>query len=243
MRNYLSFGGGVNSVALHLLLLDQGVDFEPVFIHHGTDWPETYHYVAGFQWWLKKNCYPSIVILKPDVGTVEGQRFDNLYNYYQFKKNFPCRISRGCTDKFKLRTLQRYQKHPAFVFIGYAADEAHRAKISTSNGFEYRWPLIEQDITRAGCIEIIKSHGLPIPRKSGCFICPYQPTREWKELRRVHPELFCKATTLENQYVKRRKAEGKKPLYIKDKPLSLKINENQNKLFPMDKYPPCECGL
>lgn len=32
MKNYLSFGGGVNSVAMMLLLLDEGVEFEAVYV-------------------------------------------------------------------------------------------------------------------------------------------------------------------------------------------------------------------
>ena len=45
-RRYLSFGGGVNSTALMLWLLDQGIDFEAVYADHGCDWPETRAYVA-----------------------------------------------------------------------------------------------------------------------------------------------------------------------------------------------------
>jgi tRNA U34 2-thiouridine synthase MnmA/TrmU len=33
MRNYLSFGGGVNSVAMMLLLLDEGIEFEAVYVN------------------------------------------------------------------------------------------------------------------------------------------------------------------------------------------------------------------
>lgn len=35
MKNYLSFGGGVNSVALYLLMEDMGIEFEAVFVNHG----------------------------------------------------------------------------------------------------------------------------------------------------------------------------------------------------------------
>lgn len=49
MKKYLSFGGGVNSVAMMLMLLDQKDDFEAIFVDHGTDWPETYEYFEMFQ--------------------------------------------------------------------------------------------------------------------------------------------------------------------------------------------------
>ena len=50
MRNYLSFGGGVNSVAMMLLLLDEGVEFGPgkdaeALYVWMPDWPETHEYL------------------------------------------------------------------------------------------------------------------------------------------------------------------------------------------------------
>lgn len=52
MKNYLSFGGGVNSVAMYLIMLDDGMipgdstnGFEAVYVDHGGDWPETLEYV------------------------------------------------------------------------------------------------------------------------------------------------------------------------------------------------------
>jgi 3'-phosphoadenosine 5'-phosphosulfate sulfotransferase (PAPS reductase)/FAD synthetase len=45
VRRYLSFGGGVNSTALLLLMADEGMEFETVFVNHGGDYPETYAYV------------------------------------------------------------------------------------------------------------------------------------------------------------------------------------------------------
>lgn len=45
---YLSFGGGVNSTALYLHLLELGQEFEAVYVDHGTDYPETAEYVAYF---------------------------------------------------------------------------------------------------------------------------------------------------------------------------------------------------
>lgn len=246
MKNYLSFGGGVNSVAMYLMLMDQGMTpgdpdkgFEAVFVDHGTDWPETYEYVDMF---IDKG--NPITIIKPRVGTVEGRIFDNLYEYYRFKRVFPFRRNGACTGRFKVETLQRYQESPAFVLIGYAIDESHRAKLKTEKGFEYRYPLIESEINRQGCKDIIKKYGLPEPRKSGCFVCPYQSVAEYKELRSVHPDLFCKAEQLENGYIKRREKEGKDPIYmLKNATIKILINENQSRLWKEDEYPPCECML
>lgn len=152
MRSYLSFGGGVNSVALHLLFLEQGVKFESVFVNHQTDWPETYQYVAGFQWWLKSQGHRPITILNPG----------SLMAKCKEKRRVPS-MMRWCTDHFKRRPIEKYIKKPCWMYIGYSVDESHRAKISSRKGIEYRWPLIENEIDWEGCIEIIRQAGLPVP--------------------------------------------------------------------------------
>jgi len=240
MRNYLSFGGGVNSVALHLHLLDQGVDFESVFVNHGTDWPETYQYLAGFQWWLKANGHRPITILSP---TVAGH--SNLYEYCHSNMWVPSHMRRWCTDKFKIRPLNAYFKTPAFVMLGIDASESHRARIAVEKGIEKRYPLIEAEIDRAGCKRIILDHGLPIPMKSGCFICPYQSKGQWIELRTKHSDLFCKARQLEERNRIERAKRGKAPLTLSAsrKTLDVIVNEGQAKIFEADEYPPCHCGL
>ena len=244
MRNYLSFGGGVNSVALHLLLLEQGVDFESVFSYHGGDWPETYNYVAGFQWWLKKNGHRPITILKPDIGTVEKERFSNIYDFYKFKKCVPSVFSRICTKRFKIEVIHKYAKKPCFMMIGIDKGEEKRAKIKSDGKIEYRWPLLEQEICREGCKEIIHRYSLPLPIKSGCYFCPFQSISQWKSLRISHPDLFCKAEKLEQIAAERATKNNRKPYFLNgNNRIRLRINENQLQLFEQDEYPPCECGL
>jgi hypothetical protein len=241
MRNYLSFGAGVNSVALYLLMVEQGIEFEAVFSDTGCEWPETYHYLAMFQWWTKVNGLRSVTILRELV-----QSSRNLIEHCEKRAMVPSFMRRWCTDKAKRRPLQKYMKSPAFVHIGFAMDEAHRAKIETQKGFDHRYILIENEITRAGCIEIIRKAGLPIPRKSGCYICPFQRVGQWKELRRYHPDLFCRAVNLEKANIAQRIARGKSPLYLSQSPrapLSEIVGERQGVLFEQDEYPPCLCGL
>ena len=234
MKNYLSFGGGVNSVALYLHLLDNNVKFEAVFVDHGTDWPETYEYVEMF-----KEKYP-LTVLKPAI-----QGYDDLYNYCWHKEWVPSPLRRWCTDKFKMRAIHKYCQTPCWQMLGIDFGERKRAKMSSSKGFENRFPLIEAEIDREGCKDIIRSHNLPLPIKSGCFICPFQRVHQWKELRRNHPGLFCKAVELERRNMAYRKAQGKAPMFLSMSKRSLQsiVDENQRQIFKQDEYPPCNCGL
>jgi len=240
MKKYLSFGGGVNSVAMMLMLLDQKVEFEAIFVDHGTDWPETYEYFNMFQVWLEDNCHKQIVVLKPDV-----QEFDNLYEYYWEKKWVPSFMRRICTDKFKIRPIHKHVEKPCFMLLGIDAGEQKRAKISINKGIENRYPLIENEIDRDGCKKIIIDHDLPVPMKSGCYICPFQRVGQWKELRKIHPDLFCKAQQLENRNIKYRESLGKKALKLSGSGKRLKtlIEEDQMHLFEQDNYPPCLCNI
>jgi 3'-phosphoadenosine 5'-phosphosulfate sulfotransferase (PAPS reductase)/FAD synthetase len=240
MNTYLSFGGGVNSVAMYLYLADQGADFEAVFVDHGCDWPETYQYFAGFQWWLKANGYRPITILRPSV-----QGSSNLYDHCMKHKMVPSFMSRWCTDKFKVRVLQSYYKAPAWELIGIDAGESHRARIQVRKDIESRYPLVEAGIDREDCKKIIRRHGLPVPIKSGCYICPFQRKSQWRELRTKHPCLFQRAVDLEERNIKYRIERGKPPLFLTTKKMSLPnlVEENQLPIFEQDAYPPCQCGL
>jgi len=229
-------------VALYLHLMDNNIDFEAVFVDHGGDWPETYEYVDKF---VSK--YP-LTILKPKRKTKfnDGSEIvDSIVKFCELKKMMPSRVARWCTSDFKRAVLNAYQETPCFVMIGFDWGERHRAKIYTNRGREFRYPLIEDEIDRNGCIEIIKKHGLKIPPKSGCYICPFQRVGQLRLLRRKHPELFCKLERLENNNNAERAARGLKPYYSFKKPVRDVAEKGieQTELWPDDEFPPCECGL
>lgn len=191
VKNYLSFGAGVNSTGLLLLLKDQNVEFETIFVDHETDLPETYKYVD----YLKKKGF-DITIIKPNY---EG--YSSLYEYCKFRKFLPSIYLRWCTYRFKLQPIWKFAEKPCNMFIGISFDERHRAipkyKQKQAKGIKIKYPLIEQHITRNDCIKIIKKHGLKIPIKSGCWICPYQSPKQLTWLYLNHRDLFLKLVELE----------------------------------------------
>ena len=238
---------GVNSWALYLHLIEQGEvpgkDFEAVFVNHGTDWPESYEYMDMM---LAKG-YP-VTVIRPEV---EG--FSNLYEYNLHYRMLPARQIRNCTDKFKVTPLLKYHEKPCVVYIGIDSSEPQRAKVHERNGETYDYPLVTAGIDRHGCIDIIKRHGLPVPPKSGCYICPFQRRSQWIELREKHPNLFCKVVRLENLCNERRAAAGKKPVYFRDRPLEALVQVKSGGRLAVDGQtdfedallgrPPCRCGL
>lgn len=245
MKNYLSFGGGVNSVAMMLLLIDEGVEFEAVYVWM-PDNPRTHEYIMM----LESKGYP-ITIIFPEVKSVKGPLgpvpgiYSNLFDYCWDRNVVPSILRRWCSGKFKSESLQKYYQNANFIYIGMAFEEQKRMSYTCFKTGENRYPLIEHELTRKGCKDLIKSHGLPIPDKSGCFFCPFQKPSEWKNLRRKFPDLFCRVVELEKRSVSVSKRLGGEPFYLSPAGISIdKVIEERNRyLFADMAYPPCQCGL
>ena len=229
MHEYLSFGAGVDSTALMLLLLNEGREFETVFIDHSGDYPETYEYVE----YLKEKGY-EITVLKPSV-IAKVVRYSTIYDYFWHYKSIPFRNYRICTDKFKIQTFNKFVEKPCIVYIGYDWSEFARAqkpKTKSPKSIEYQYPLIEKRITRTQCKKIIRDHDLNVPRKSGCWFCPFQTLSQWKKLRDDYPELFKKAMALEERAFS---ARGKMGLLRKGRLSSLwQENKLTNPLYILE---------
>lgn len=230
MKHYLSFGGGVNSVALYLLMEQLGMDFEAVFVDHGGDYPETYEYLDYFS-----SIRPLSVLQAKVRRKKDNKSWDSIVDFCLDRNVIPQQYPRWCTVDWKKDQVNRYVEKPCFMHIGIDAGESHRAKINSSSGIESRWLLIEQGIDRQGCIDLIKRHGLRVPPKSGCYICPFQSDSQLKSLRMNHPDLFCTLMKLE-------KNSGRT---LKKGVSSFRRTENNYSLFSdmIYEYPPCECGL
>jgi len=187
MRKYLSHGAGVDSTALMLLLLDEGVEFESVFCDTGCEWPETYEHLH----YLREEGY-EITWLRPEVAGTK-----TLYEHMVKHNSLPSWGRRWCTRSWKRRPFDRYVEKPCTTYIGYDAGERHR-HLRDRKGIHFEFPLIEREINRQGCKKIIRDHGIPVPRRSGCWLCPFQPLVKWIRLRVKYPDLFQKAVNLED---------------------------------------------
>jgi len=196
----LSLGAGVNSTAL-LVLCSQGkVDFDfAIFAETGNEHPETYDYLENV---IIPFCIRhKITIIRLPRGGVSK----TLYQEYFDKHIIPTRKNRSCTDHFKIRPIKQYlwdleEKTSSEVvcLIGFCkGEERRRNSRRYALPYELEYPLIDLGIDREGCKQIIRSAGLPIPIKSGCFFCPFTKVRNWKWLHRTHPDLFEKAKELE----------------------------------------------
>ena len=191
-RHILSFGGGVNSVALMILLLKEGMPFdEAIFADTGGEVPETYEYLAIAKDYLADHGVPFTVVSK------KGR---SLYDTAWERRVFPSAIWRWSTRDFKITPILRHYRSlgcPINQYLAIAWDEIHRMKDSRVEYVTNLYPLIDRRLTRAGCIALIQEAGLPIPQRSSCFFCPFNSVGRWQWLYETHPQLFKKAMALE----------------------------------------------
>lgn len=192
-KKYLSHGMGVNSTAMMLMLWDKGEKFENVFVDHGGDYPFAYEYCE----YLRKQGF-EITVLKTFVeGCHTIEEYCQKYNYLPSFKH------RWCTDKFKIRPMKKYFEKPCVCFIGIAFDEQKRVKnIRFDKNIENRYPLIEEEMDRGACIDIIKDYGLAVPNKTGCWLCPFMRKIEVRWLYLQHPDLYRRRKQLELDCIK-----------------------------------------
>lgn len=194
MKNYLSFGGGVNSTALLLLLSDSNIKFETVFVNHGGDYPETYDFGS----YLHEKKGFAITEIPSEV---KGQPI-SLYDFCYSRSIIPSRRFRWCTQQFKVVPFLDYIQIPCVVYLGFDYGEVERAKRRTKKHKKeeqilYEYPLIDAHMDRDACIALIKNHKLEVPPKSGCFFCPFMQRRQIRAMYLDRHALYEKAKALE----------------------------------------------
>ncbi len=193
-RHVLSFGGGVNSVALMILLIRDGLPLdEVVFADTGGEVPETYEYVKIARQYFAEHGIPFTVVSK---------RGESLYETSWRRRVFPSAIWRWSTRDFKVTPIHRhYRESGGHInqYLAIAWDEIIRMKDSRVDYVTNLYPLIDRRITREGCVEIIEDAGLPIPPRSACFFCPFNSVERWQWIHENHPDLYEKAIALEER--------------------------------------------
>jgi hypothetical protein len=196
VKYILNFGGGVNSTALYFHIREKKLPLDEVlFADTGAELPATYETLKQFLAITKQDGI-TMTVIKSNLG--------DIYSYYLKHKTVPSRMRRDCTSKFKISPIRnylrgKYGKSEKFThYLGIAYDEAHRVRTSDVKYATNNYPLVDNRITRMGCITILKEHGFMNIVKSGCYFCPFTRKAGWIDLFDKNPELFEKAVALED---------------------------------------------
>lgn len=88
------------------------------------------------------------------------------------------------------------------LWIGFEANEIARvtkgdAAQGKSQLRRNRYPLVERDLCRCRCEQLVRAAGYPVPRKSACVFCPYATKADYRTLATELPAQFDAIVQLE----------------------------------------------
>lgn len=198
----ISFGAGVNSVALAVEAIKHSWRGYIVMADTGCEQPETLCYIQYFQEYLRPYGMEIIVMdARADRTWDKRASGKTLIEYCEARLLIPLIARRWCTQYWKVLPMEKWQEAHGIaedrVALGIAADERRRRP-------DMLRPLVDEGITREDCIQIIQAAGLDVPQKSGCYICPFQARHQWRALWERHPDLYARAEALEAEVTKKR---------------------------------------
>jgi len=259
--NILSFGGGVQTVAMALMCINGDLPMPDysVFSDPGWELEDTYKYLSWFIPYCEDKGMRFRVVENGNIKKDALNRDRKWVTMPLFTKDENDKagmLMRQCTNDYKiipvykmvrkLLGLKPYQrtKEPANVWLGISIDEATRMKPSRVGYAINIYPLIENNISRAKCITYIQTMGFHLPPKSACVGCPYHSDMFWQSLKTGYPLEFSDAVDFDIKIRHNSRKGIKSPMYLHRscQPLEdVDFTQGQMDLFQEE----CEgyCGL
>ena len=240
----ISFGAGVNSVAMTIMLAEQGWRGPIVFADTSSEMPETYCHIRYFEQRYLKPRGMEIIQLEPG-SRYHGKRFNvSLERFCLDSGLVPTLAARWCSIEYKRKPCQRWmEEHGIDVqFLGISSDEPRRVRYDDSTK---RYPLVDEGINRPECLRIIQRIGLEAPSKSACFFCPGKRLAEWRDLYLNHRELWDRAVAMEENATLARRDQAIACLRTGGPPLAELAKNRWRGQMEMDlsQWMPCVCAL
>lgn len=221
MLTVLNLGGGVQSSTL-ALMLDRGeLDPMPDLAIHADTQSDPPHVMAMVDWLAATVSYEVMVVTNGSVAddlalgrNTTGHSFISPPLHIRHADGTSGMGRRQCTDEYKVRPIDRairerlglvkgarWPTHPVVTQVfGISVDEAIRVRDPRRPATLNAYPLVDARITRAQCAAWWTANApddAPALGRSACFVCPYQSSGEWRDLRAAHPDLFARAVDID----------------------------------------------
>jgi hypothetical protein len=236
---YLSLGAGVQSSALLVLACTTDAVPTPDVAIFADTGDEPYWVYDYFKLLVEFGAEHGVEVIstqnplgKLSDAAINGrasgeQRFVSLPTYVPTDQGRGVPLRRMCTKDFKIDPIQRkvrellgYRprqriKENVRAMLGISLDEIQRMKPSQERWVTNTWPLVDLGLRRSDCLKIVSNAGLPEPKRSACYYCPFHSDEYWKELKTHHPDVFQQAVDFEqrlSEAVALEQASSDKPL-------------------------------
>lgn len=203
MVSIVAFGGGTDSTAMLVEMINRGESAPHAILIGDTrgEHPHTYRHIWEFSRWLLDHGYPAIQIVS--AGSLEATclRLGVLPAIVYGWKT--------CSQRFKVEPQEKWANNNPVCrltwdrgelvtrLIGYEYGEERRRR-PPDNKYVNRYPLIEWEMDRDACKDVIRAAGIRLPGKSSCFFCPNMRKPEIKALADTYPHLAARAIAMED---------------------------------------------
>jgi len=197
MPKILSFGGGVQSTALAILIAQGKIECDAiVFCDTGFEQSIVFDF-------LKQHTLKILEAAKIPFFIAKAEDFSGMLNGESTFGNFLLppffhgdgkdqdAISRQpayCSSKWKGDTFKRFLakqfKEKSYeVMMGFSTDEMHRAgRMKSSKKYQYKFPLLNLRMNRGDCVALVERTFNAPPPRSSCYFCPNHTQHEWREV-------------------------------------------------------------
>lgn len=136
------------------------------------------------------------------IKTIRNPRFATVEEVFEDRKYISGIGGAPCTGELKRAPRIAYQRPEDVHIFGYTIDELERVKsFEASNPDLFlEWILIENQLTKKGCFNILKSAKIQRPRtydiglpNANCIGCAkMQSPHGWNLVRQYYPDVFAK---------------------------------------------------
>ena len=224
ITNVLSLGAGVQSTAVFLMSCAGELPKLDLAIFADTGWEPAAVY-DQLERLEKIGLDNGVPVVRVTAGNIRQDmleeavpanrgRFAVIPLHTKNKEGHKAILRRQCTREYKiepitqyirqhilkLRKRQRGPRTPAVrQWFGISLDEFQRMRVPDKSWLEFYYPLIENRVTRNGCLEWCKKNGFSEPPRSACIGCPYHSNKEWREMQTTRPAEFKDAVEFDNQ--------------------------------------------
>ena len=199
MKRFISFSGGVESTTMCVLF---GNNADAIFADTGFEHDKLYERIVKVEKQVREFHLNDFKIIKVQR---EGE---TLPQYIESSKFYPSFQSRFCTRMFKIVPiddfLEQFKDEAVELLIGLNADEIDQRTGNHGNKpfVKYSYPLADNGITRAMCIDILQAAGLmpnfpPYMQRGGCIGCYYKSKKEFEALAILNPDEYDIVSDLE----------------------------------------------
>ena len=198
-----SFGGGLNSAAI-MILIKRGLIPRPDYIviaDTAREAQATWDYIDNVANPYLAQIGLSVEIAPHSLATVDlySGNGDILIPAYTQTGKLPT----FCSNEWKQRVVYRWLRSRGVkecdMMIGFSMDDLERVKPAREKWINRVYPLLDMHMTRRDCTWLFEDEKLPPPVRSACWMCPHRDNDDWRTLKNEYPDDFAKAIQLEKE--------------------------------------------